>query len=90
MSNESRRRKFTGAVIGDKMAKTATVSVEQVKKFPKLQRFIRWHRKFLAHNDLGAHVGDTVMIEETRPLSRHKRWRVVEVLKKIGEAKSEE
>jgi small subunit ribosomal protein S17 len=73
----------TGRVVSDKMDKTIVVQVETVRRHPIYKRAMRRNTKFLAHDEHGtARVGDLVKIEETRPLSKLKRWRVVEVLKK--------
>ena len=75
-----------GRVVSDKMDKTVVVQVETIKRHPIYKRAMRRSAKFLAHDEHGtAHMGDVVKIVETRPLSKRKRWRVVEVLKK-GEA----
>ena len=77
-----RRRERTGIVVSDKMCKTVVVRVEQVYRHPQYEKVIRRSRKFYAHDEAEtARTGDTVRIRETRPLSKLKRWRVVEVLK---------
>jgi len=77
-----RRQEKVGLVTSDKMQKTVVVRVERQVRHPKYRRYIRKRSKFMAHDELGAHVGDTVKIVETRPLSARKRWRVVEILQK--------
>jgi small subunit ribosomal protein S17 len=78
-----RRKEFIGTVIGDKMQKTAIVRVTLIAKHPKYGRVVRQYNKFKAHDEKkAAKVGDTVRIEETRPLSKDKRFRVVEIIKK--------
>jgi small subunit ribosomal protein S17 len=68
-------------VISDKMDKTVVVSVERLRRHPIYKRVVRLSSKFKAHDaENSAHVGDTVRIEESRPLSAEKRWRVVEVI----------
>lgn len=68
----------TGVVIGTKMAKTVTVQVERLKSHPKYKKQYRVNNKFYAHNENESiKVGDTVIIMETRPLSKLKRWVVV-------------
>jgi small subunit ribosomal protein S17 len=75
------RRTKVGRVVSDKMDKTVVVSVERLQRHPIYKRVIRRSTKFKAHDqDNAAQVGDTVRIEESRPLSRDKRWRVVEIL----------
>jgi small subunit ribosomal protein S17 len=75
------RRTKVGRVVSDKMDKTVVVSVERLQRHPIYKRVIRRSTKFKAHDqDNAARVGDTVRIEESRPLSRDKRWRLVEIL----------
>jgi small subunit ribosomal protein S17 len=75
------RRTKVGRVVSDKMDKTVVVSVERLQRHPIYKRVIRRSTKFKAHDaENAAQVGDTVRIEESRPLSRDKRWRVVEIL----------
>jgi len=72
-----------GRVVSDKMTKTIVVEVERRVQEARYQRTIRRTSRFLAHDEQGtAHVGDRVRIEETRPLSKSKRWRLREVLAK--------
>jgi small subunit ribosomal protein S17 len=77
-----RRQEKVGLVTSDKMEKTVVVRVERQVRHPKYKRYIRRRTKFMAHDELGAHIGDTVRIIETRPLSARKRWRVVEIIQK--------
>src|SRR6476660_8535364 len=73
-------------VVSDKMDKTIVVSVERLARHPLYKRVIRLTTKFKAHDEQNdAHVGDTVLIEESRPLSATKRWRLVEVVQRAGE-----
>jgi len=70
-----------GRVVSDKMDKTIVVAVETLVRHPLYQRTIRQTRKFKAHDEQNTcRIGDKVRIMETRPLSKDKRWRVVEVL----------
>jgi small subunit ribosomal protein S17 len=74
-----------GVVASDKMQKTIVVRVDRLVKHPTYKRYVRRRSKFMAHNEIeGVSVGDQVRIVETRPLSAHKRWRVVEVLRKAS------
>jgi small subunit ribosomal protein S17 len=76
-----RRKQRKGIVVSDKMDKSVVVAVMRVRRHPLYKKTVRSTKKYLAHspqNDI--HVGDRVLIEETRPLSKHKHWRVVEVL----------
>jgi len=78
---QGKRRSKVGRVVSDKMDKTVVVSVERLRRHPIYKRVVRLSSKFKAHDeDNNAKVGDTVRIEESRPLSRDKRWRVVEVV----------
>jgi small subunit ribosomal protein S17 len=79
-----RRQEKVGLVTSDKMQKTVTVRVERQVKHPKYRRYIRRRSKFLAHDEIGAHIGDIVRIVETRPLSARKRWRVIEIVQKAS------
>jgi small subunit ribosomal protein S17 len=80
------RKTKTGRVVSDKMNKTIVVSVERLTRHPLYKRVIRLTTKFKAHDELNdAHVGDTVLIEESRPLSATKRWRLVSVLARVGD-----
>jgi small subunit ribosomal protein S17 len=78
-----KRKEFFGEVVSDKMQNTVVVKVLQMSKHPKYSRIMKVYNKFKA-DDRGkiAKLGDTVRIEETRPLSKDKRFRVVEVIKK--------
>ena len=78
---QGKRRTKTGRVVSDKMDKTVVVSVERLRRHPIYKRVVRLSSKFKAHDEENsARVGDTVRIEESRPLSREKRWIVVEVV----------
>ncbi len=77
------RKERIGQVVSDKMDKTITITVEKKVKHEKYGKFISTTKKFTVHdekNECG--VGDTVKIMETRPLSKNKRWRLVEILDK--------
>lgn len=77
------RKSRTGRVVSDRMQKTVVVEVETMRRHPFYKKVIRRSRRFKAHDERGeAHVGDTVLIQETRPLSKDKRWRVVQVVEK--------
>ncbi|MGC2235935.1 MAG: 30S ribosomal protein S17 [Pyrinomonadaceae bacterium] len=71
-----------GTVQSDKMTKTVTVRVDRLVKHPIYRKYVKRHKKFMAHDELGATTGDKVRIIETRPLSARKRWRVVEIIQK--------
>jgi small subunit ribosomal protein S17 len=79
------RREIIGLVVSDKMQKTITVQVTRLEKHKKYKKYLRRHTKFYAHDEKReAKVGDTVLIMETRPLSKLKRWRFVKVLAAAG------
>ena len=82
----AKRKTKTGRVVSDKMDKTIVVSVERLARHRLYKRVIRLTTKFKAHDELNdAKVGDTVLIEESRPLSATKRWRLIEVLARAGD-----
>jgi 30S ribosomal protein S17 len=83
---QNKRKTKVGRVVSDKMDKTIVVSVERLARHPLYKRVIRLTTKFKAHDELNdAHTGDTVVIEESRPLSATKRWRLVSVVQRAGE-----
>lgn len=83
MSQRSSKRKVRiGKVVNDKMDKTVVVVVERRVRHPLYGRVIKRTSRFKAHDEgNNCHIGDRVKIMETRPLSRQKRWRVVEIIK---------
>jgi len=77
------RKTRIGLVVSDKMQKTIVVEIQSRGRHPLYKKIIGHHRRFKAHDERGeAHMGDTVLIAETRPLSKEKRWRVVRVLER--------
>ncbi len=83
MEKRSNKRVLTGEVVSDKGDKTIIVRVETMIKHPLFGKFIRRHKKFMAHDPANeCKIGDKVQIIESRPLSRHKRWQLVKVLEK--------
>ena len=83
MQTRNLRKERIGIVTSDKMEKTITVAVERREKHPIYGKFVKKTTKFSAHdekNDCG--IGDTVKIMETRPLSKNKRWRLVEIIER--------
>lgn len=77
------RKEKTGLVTSDKMEKTITVTIERRVKHPIYGKFVKTTKKFKAHDEKNdAKTGDIVKISETRPLSKTKRWRLVEVLER--------
>lgn len=72
------KKQLTGAVISDKMQKTVVVEVERLKEHPKYKRRYKVRKRYKAHDEKGEyHLGDKVVIEECRPISKEKRWRVI-------------
>ncbi len=77
------RKQRVGVVVSDKMDKTVTVEVVRRMRHPKYGKFITRRKKYLVHDENNeAHIGDTVRIMETRPLSRRKRWRLVQIIER--------
>ena len=75
---ETKKRKIIGVVASDKMAKTRVVVVERLKKHPKYLKYYKISTRFKAHDENNEYkTGDKVVIEETRPLSKEKRWRII-------------
>ena len=82
---ESKRMTKVGVVVSNKMQKTVVVAVESLVKHGMYQKYIKRTSKFLAHSEQpGINIGDRVLIEETRPLSKRKRWNVREILEKAS------
>ncbi len=80
---ENRRKVVEGVVVSDGMDKTITVVVERIEMHPRYKKYVRRKTKMKAHDENGqARAGDLVRISETRPLSKTKRWRLVEVLRR--------
>ncbi len=76
--NTTTKRQFTGKVVSDKMSKTVTVKVDRTVLHPKYHKRYTRSTKMKAHDEKGEyHTGDMVVIEECKPLSRDKRWRVI-------------
>ena len=86
---KSKTQTKVGVVVSNKMNKTVVVAVENLVQHAMYQKYIKRTSKFLAHNERpDLNVGDRVMIEETRPLSKRKRWNVREVLEKAEAEKA--
>lgn len=83
-ANRGNRAARVGVVTSDKMMKTVVVRVDRLVKHPKYRKYVRRKKQFMAHDELGASIGDKVKIVETRPLSARKRWRVVEIVQKAA------
>jgi small subunit ribosomal protein S17 len=70
--------KLQGVIVSDKMEKTVVVEVERVKEHPRFKKRYKTHKKYKAHDEKGEYkMGEKVVIEECRPISKDKRWRVV-------------
>ncbi|MBM3165681.1 MAG: 30S ribosomal protein S17 [Bacteroidetes bacterium] len=83
MEKRNLRKERIGTVTSDKMDKSIVVAVERKKKHPKYGKFIKTTTKFVAHDEKNeSNVGDTVKIMETRPLSKTKNWRMVEIVER--------
>jgi len=83
---QGKRKTKVGRVVSDRMDKTIVVSVERLARHPLYKRVIRLSTKFKAHDEENeARIGDTVLIEESRPLSATKRWRLVSVVAHAGD-----
>ena len=83
MNNSGNKRSIQGMVVSDKMDKTVVVLTERLVKHPRFHKYIKRHVKYKAHdrkNRCG--MGDKVLIVESRPFSKEKRWRVCEILEK--------
>ncbi len=83
MDTRGSKRKIQGMVVSDKMDKTVVVMTKRLVKHPKFHKFIKRHVKYKAHDkDNICGMGDKVVIVESRPFSKEKRWRVCEILEK--------
>jgi len=72
------KKQLTGTIISNKMQKTVVVRVERLKEHPKYKRRYRVYKKYKAHDEKGEYkAGDKVLIEECRPISKEKKWRVI-------------
>src|SRR5688572_12779058 len=81
-AKKGKRAERIGVVSSDKMTKTVVVNVDRLVKHPIYRKYVRHRKKFMAHDEMGAKIGDKVRIIETRPMSARKRWRVVEIIQK--------
>ena len=77
-NQETKKRKIIGVVVSDKMSKTRVVAVSRLKKHPKYLKYYKVTTKFKVHDENNEFkTGDKVTIEETRPISKEKRWKIV-------------
>jgi len=78
MTKKIIKRRLKGKVVSDKMMKTAVVAVDSLKFYPKYKKYYKVTKRFKAQNDNNKYKeGDKVVIEETRPLSKEKRWKII-------------
>jgi len=83
MKNRGMKRQVTGKVVSNKMDRTVVVEVETLVKHKLYHKYIRRRAKFMAHDEKNdCQIGDSVLITESRPLSRRKRWRVSNIITK--------
>ncbi|HNZ64208.1 MAG TPA: 30S ribosomal protein S17 [Smithella sp.] len=83
MTERGNKRTIKGVVISNKMDKTIVVRAERLVKHPVFHKYVRKHVKYKAHDEKNqSKLGDTVLIIESRPLSKEKRWRMLEILEK--------
>ena len=83
METRNLRKTRIGQVVSNKMEKSVTVAIERKVKHPIYGKFVKTTTKFMAHDEKNeCNIGDTVSIMEIRPLSKNKRWRVVEIIEK--------
>ena len=91
MSTRGLGKERNGVVVSDRMHKTVVVSVERTVMHPKYKKYLRRRTKVKAHDENNqCHVGDRVVISESRPLSRDKRWRVSKILERAQTATAEQ
>lgn len=85
-----KKREFVGTVVSDKMQKTIIVKIMRLTKHPKYKRIIKRYNKFKVHDEKGiAKIGDVVRIQQTRPISKEKHFRLLEVIKPIETSRIE-
>jgi small subunit ribosomal protein S17 len=83
MSQRGKRKTLIGTVVTNRMHKTVVVQVERLTLHPRFKKYVRRRKKYKAHDEANAcNVGDRVLIVETRPLSKQKRWRVMSTIEK--------
>lgn len=90
MKERGVRKKLTGVVVGSKMDKTAVVLVDRLKKHSTYSKYIKRHSKYLAHDPKNmCQPGDRIRIVESRPISKSKRWQVIEIIERGEDLKLE-
>jgi small subunit ribosomal protein S17 len=84
MAEMRQRKQIMGTVVSNKMDNTAVVQVERLVAHTQYHKYVRRQKKYMAHDaENSCDIGDLVLIEECRPMSRHKRWRVVKTVRKV-------
>ena len=84
MSETRQKKQLIGTVVSDKMEKTIVVEVNRQFKHPQYHKYVQRKKKYMVHDAHGScSVGDLVMIQESRPISRNKHWRVLKTLRKV-------
>ena len=84
MSEKRQKKQLTGTVVSDKMEKTIVVEVSRQFKHQQYHKYVQRKKKYMVHDEQEVcSVGDTVVIQESRPLSRRKRWRLLKTLRKV-------
>ncbi|MFQ5705827.1 MAG: 30S ribosomal protein S17 [bacterium] len=84
MTERGIRKSKVGKVVSNKMDKSVVIAVERLVRHPLYKKYYKKTSKFMAHDENNeCQVGDVVKVMETRPLSKHKRWRLVEILQKV-------
>jgi small subunit ribosomal protein S17 len=90
-NNKTKGRVMKGQVASDKMNKTVVVAVSRLKEHPIYRKRYKITKRYKAHDEKNeCKIGDIVLIGETKPMSKDKRWRVIEVIKKVGEKSGDE
>lgn len=88
-NNNTKSRVLKGVVVSDKMTKTVVVKVSSLKKHPKYKKYFKVSQKYKAHDEENKyHTGDQVLIKETRPISKEKRWVVVGMVETSNKEKT--
>ena len=80
------RRRIVGVVKSNKMEKTVVVEISRTYRHPLYKKVVHSHKRVMAHDELGSQIGDQVRIVESRPISRHKKWVVEAILRRIAGA----
>ena len=75
-------KQFTGTVLSTKMKQTITVKVDRLWQHPIYKKRVKRSKKYLVHDEIGAKTGDKIIFQETKPISKNKRWKVIEIVKK--------